>query len=858
MRASDSQVRELLAEHGRSVRVLAAALVGHGPEADDVVQETWLAAMRRPPHHGRDLRAWLAAIVRNVVRQSRRSRARQRRHERAAPQSPEVQSPAQLVERADLQRRIVAAVLALPEPTRATVLLRYFEGLSPPAIAEQHGVPLETVRTRLRRGLQRVRAELDVSAGRSQLAWLPVAARIAAQPGAHTVPFTTALLMSIQTKVGAAVAAVLVVLLVVGGYRLLADPVEVKPLGEVVEPSVAHDARRGPGESEVGPEPDSNAAATRVAASTLTEVHGLLTGLQPGLPVTSNVRLRVIEVPHSDTRQVSLEAPVAADGSFVFRVEPWVVQAVAGGKAPIADVVCDDSRYLRAWRSINRLDLRATVMEPLRLSLQCAGVLRGVVERPDGTPFPDALVSAYRLGPDGPETDPIAKANPGHDGRYEMRLPERMEVVVLAYCPDHGADPEGPLGDADPDWLPGCMRALAVPATITEVQPIRIERAFEVSGRVTWPDGSAARDARVYAGVRGAVTTLQPELTAFAWLGDGHVTRNSSWTRSDDRGRFVLRGLSAVPTDLDIQWVGEDPVVADRLRRVVTPPAEIEFGIDAVQLLVAVTDGVRAIDDAEIVIRNGSLAFRSATEGGRRRVALGRDRSFGLIVKAPGYETRELEWRAPPGATQRELEVVLTARPVHDVRVVMAPSVEYARFALTPRPAAGASAKTGEGAAKPAMFEPEGVDGTFVLPAIAPGRYELTLTRPGDPYRAFWLVEQSQEIVVPSPEPVRWPATELGGRILVRCRSHEGRFFAGRCEIRDVDGALVTTPFHVLKTGSSWFGGDGVLMAAGPNETARNLAPGQYAVRVTPDGLAPREQWVVVEPRKVVTVEFEY
>ena len=42
-------------------------------------------------------------------------------------------------------------VLALPEPYRGTVLLRYYEEASLREIAERQAAPLETVRTRLRR-----------------------------------------------------------------------------------------------------------------------------------------------------------------------------------------------------------------------------------------------------------------------------------------------------------------------------------------------------------------------------------------------------------------------------------------------------------------------------------------------------------------------------------------------------------------------------------------------------------------------------------------------------------------------------------------------------------------------------------
>ena len=70
-----------------------------------------------------------------------------------------------------------AAVLTLAEPYRATVLLRFFEGLPPRLIAARLGVPVATVHSRLQRALAQLRHQLDHDfAGRPQ--WLAAFAPI--------------------------------------------------------------------------------------------------------------------------------------------------------------------------------------------------------------------------------------------------------------------------------------------------------------------------------------------------------------------------------------------------------------------------------------------------------------------------------------------------------------------------------------------------------------------------------------------------------------------------------------------------------------------------------------------------------
>ena len=61
---------------------------------------------------------------------------------------------------AALIARVQAAVATLPPDYRAVVHLRFFEDRLPVAIADELGVPVETVRTRLKRAVERLRAAL--------------------------------------------------------------------------------------------------------------------------------------------------------------------------------------------------------------------------------------------------------------------------------------------------------------------------------------------------------------------------------------------------------------------------------------------------------------------------------------------------------------------------------------------------------------------------------------------------------------------------------------------------------------------------------------------------------------------------
>jgi len=159
-----------LARHAAFLLRLARALVSGRDDADDLVQDAYVAALRHPPDADRPARPWFAQVVRNLVRMRRRGEARRRERdgawqgerqddERAAP------TPDQLLDRALAHRALAEQVVLLAEPFRRTVLLRFVEGLETARIAELEGIAPATVRWRLKEGLERLRAGLDGSAG---------------------------------------------------------------------------------------------------------------------------------------------------------------------------------------------------------------------------------------------------------------------------------------------------------------------------------------------------------------------------------------------------------------------------------------------------------------------------------------------------------------------------------------------------------------------------------------------------------------------------------------------------------------------------------------------------------------------
>ena len=114
---------EQLFSDARWLRRLAGGLAADPSAADDLVQDTWLATLREGALRGvASPRAWMRRVLfREAGHQARRNLLRRER-EQGASRREALPSTIELAERAELQRTLAGAVLALAEPYRSTIL----------------------------------------------------------------------------------------------------------------------------------------------------------------------------------------------------------------------------------------------------------------------------------------------------------------------------------------------------------------------------------------------------------------------------------------------------------------------------------------------------------------------------------------------------------------------------------------------------------------------------------------------------------------------------------------------------------------------------------------------------------------
>jgi RNA polymerase sigma-70 factor, ECF subfamily len=173
---------------------LALRVVHDRGRAEDVVQDAFLAVWRKAGSYaaGRgSVKTWLTSIVRNRAIDVIRARRESDADDDAILMSLRDPRPS-VVEQvtASLDRDVIRAAIAeLPIDQRQAIAMAYFEGRSHSEIAEVTGLPLGTVKSRIRLGMHRLKTALLATGLEAPTpAWTDVPAAMAITPSSPAAP----------------------------------------------------------------------------------------------------------------------------------------------------------------------------------------------------------------------------------------------------------------------------------------------------------------------------------------------------------------------------------------------------------------------------------------------------------------------------------------------------------------------------------------------------------------------------------------------------------------------------------------------------------------------------------------------
>jgi RNA polymerase sigma-70 factor (ECF subfamily) len=744
-------MEDLLA-HRQWVRKLARSLAADESRAGDLEQETWLAAALHPPRDARSPRGWLGAVMRNIQRNERRGDFRRDRRERAVARPETADVAPDVVAEAEEQTLLVREVLALDEPYRTTVLLRWFEDLTPQQIAERQSVPLETVRTRLKRAVERLRGRMDERHGGDRRAWcLLLMGRddgpgtgVASQ-GTTAAQISTAGGLAMATTTKYAIAATVLVALGAGLWWTRSD-VAPPPAG----PAQKDAASVAPAPSPAPKHERRASAADETAASAPTtldiakvdrdlDLHGVVVRAD-GSPV---VGATVLTVDYPWRRTMTMNVAAWFEGT------PGASTKSADGGAFALRLRRGQSRNLRvsadglATREIGPFQAG----ERVKVVMTAAVTLHVAVRDEAGAPVVGATLWLIGFGARGDQPWVSVRADTDAAGKRDFAgLPGGAQLMVL---PQRGAG----------DW--GGQR-VALPAD------------GETSLDVVSPAGRTLRG-RVFDAV-----TLAPVAGAKVGLGKAAICA----TTSDGGGRFELRGFTGKSErNVVVSAAG----YASTALPAPTTDAEVEFsmrrGFAAAGRIVDV-DGkplagvhvaVEASQRGEGVDRT-SCGFATTDADGRFRAA-DLDRSMAHVLSASADGRGRARQSVLPPRDDAD------ASDVGDVRMSPPRAIEGVAVKQDGSPWAGAEVQlTGPNVAQAAMPEVGAREtrrtddlGRFRFGDLAPGAYTVELQdRNATPQPARVTLTADRDVL-----DVVLPPKPTGESIVVRVVDESGAPVAG-------------------------------------------------------------------------------
>ncbi|MHC4848444.1 MAG: RNA polymerase sigma factor, partial [Planctomycetota bacterium] len=680
------QLEELL-QHESFLRWLARRLLQDSARADDVVQETWLAVLHSNKSPSEVHRGWLAGVLRNLARRKLREERRRARREQLVAR-PHLSPPApSRLDAEELRVQLAKLVLRLPEHYREALLLRYYEGLAPAEIAARTGVAASTVRTRIQRGLARIRTDLDgsafsvapllhvIAAGKASrgvrlaplaAAGVVIVAALSVLQGAravHRAPTAAASVPSravdrpdgfIQARAPRAVERQGVVDGLVParpaptltGHVQLPHGVVSESVGLEVTASgraaVVRVKVRDRFQADLSPLFESGTPASLQVSATHPECEPVTRRLSANAREIAIVlqrrplfepELLVPPLPEEDADSTQPDATKAPRRGFALTIPVYLTTTVhlpdSVASEPIALAVCRDGRCLRFRLPPGR---RARV--DVGALLNGAPTSRLVVRAASRN-----TVATSRTIPvwSGPRLDPLVlRLERGRLVRGQVAWEQGAAgsgATVAAIDRTRGATVPLVATTADAAGrfeltLPG-DRALTLLAVASGAMPVSAAPAEEVrlvlrsGATVTGLVKGQPHRARVRLFASGAMRGTRTRSGTVMWAASGPRWSALS-TRSDDGGRFRFAGLEA----------GVYTARCAGAKREVTAPGHIELAPRRMDLTVVMSDAGAPLGNARLTVGDRSLLTDAA---GRATMMVLEGADLSIRADAPGY-----------------------------------------------------------------------------------------------------------------------------------------------------------------------------------------------------------------------------
>lgn len=757
----------------RWLRRLALRLVGNAAHAEDLVQDTWLTALRRRPAACGAPREWLAAVVRRMSHTRRRAEARRTERERATYADVSPPRPDELFQRAEAQKLLAEAVMRLEEPYRSTVILRYTEDLTPAEIARRRGLSASTVRSHLKRALAKLREDLESRSANDAREWTLALAPLI--PRGRSAAGES-LFRGGSLAMGKWIVSVSVLVLVAAGWWTwesgsepslhgMAPAADVERRERARELAVEQAVRDRAVPALPVPAQDEPPAAEPGIWSLVGNVEGPPSG--DPLPLELELRSAYRQTEPRLRWTAMPGEPVLRDLGELFdsdepRPEVLILDVGHPNFLP-ARVTLEPDRDERRRGIVERRPVEFAFDVSLR-SATC--IATGRIVDANGAPLAEkrpwvALVPFDERGAvAGAPTDRCVCDG---DGRYRLRADRDGPYGVVAYLPPRERDAR-PFRPAFELFDTGGRAEVELPT-------LRVDRGVAIAGTLELGASTQAEGTTVEA--RWLRENTVPAVEGLAW--DGSRFANSAvQVRVGEGGRFTLAGLERAEYELTAR-LGVSTVHLPREHRwtqarISAPAAGVLLGAEVVIARVRVTCRGREVFGSELAFRReGGAGWTTvARDSAEHRFALVEGEAHSVTIRHPDHATRTVELSTSVLDGEGVLEVELGDLPDQGrlvLRLAGDPlrQLEYGKLVLrrtdeSPGPFAHTDRRVRRG-------------DQLVFDGLPPGSWSATFTpsgSSGEARQATYFVPESFDVeILPGREARHTVELSEGGRLVV-------------------------------------------------------------------------------------------
>lgn len=157
---------ELYDRHNRLLFGLIVRVLRDRAEAEEVLQEVFLTVWTKAASYNATLGSpvgWLVGLARNRAIDHLRASGVRARTLESVEVPPAGDNPEEAASRNEEGGRVKSALDTLPDEQRALLEYAYFRGMTHSELAEAFALPLGTVKTRVRAGMQALRRQLGLA-----------------------------------------------------------------------------------------------------------------------------------------------------------------------------------------------------------------------------------------------------------------------------------------------------------------------------------------------------------------------------------------------------------------------------------------------------------------------------------------------------------------------------------------------------------------------------------------------------------------------------------------------------------------------------------------------------------------------